>query len=81
MPQWRAKTGLTAAVIAGGAVYINSGASPTIKNCVIRDTTITGGNAGNGSNADATVACQLAADGAAGREAAAFISQILPTRP
>ncbi|MBE3040232.1 MAG: right-handed parallel beta-helix repeat-containing protein, partial [Chloroflexi bacterium] len=42
--------------IAGGAVYLNSGASPTIKNCVIRDTTITGGNAGNGANADVTVA-------------------------
>ncbi len=40
--------------LAGGAVYINSGTSPTIKNCVIRDTTITGGNAGNGFNADAT---------------------------
>ncbi|MGA2322215.1 MAG: S8 family serine peptidase [Sedimentisphaerales bacterium] len=40
--------------LAGGAVYINSGASPTIKNCVIRDTTITGGNAGSGGNADAT---------------------------
>jgi len=40
--------------IAGGAVYIAQGASPTLRNCVIRDTTITGGNAGNGFNADAT---------------------------
>ncbi|MGA2171540.1 MAG: right-handed parallel beta-helix repeat-containing protein [Sedimentisphaerales bacterium] len=40
--------------IAGGAVYIANGSSPTIKNCVIRDTNITGGNASNGANADAT---------------------------
>jgi hypothetical protein len=40
--------------LTGGAVYIGSGASPTIRNCVIRDTTITGGNAGNGGNADTT---------------------------
>jgi hypothetical protein len=38
----------------GGTVYINTGASPTLRNCVIRDTTITGGNAGSGGNADAT---------------------------
>ena len=40
--------------ISGGAVSINSGASPTIRNCVIRDTTITGGNASNANAADAT---------------------------
>ena len=40
--------------IQGGTVYINTGASPTLKNCVIRDTSITGGNAGSGGNADAT---------------------------
>jgi hypothetical protein len=41
--------------IGGGAVYVYSGASPTIKNCVITDTNITGGNASNAGNADATV--------------------------
>jgi len=41
--------------IGGGAVYVYSGASPTIKNCVITDTNITGGNASDGGNADATV--------------------------
>jgi hypothetical protein len=40
--------------ITGGAVYVYSG-SPTIRNCVIRDTNITGGNASNGGDADATV--------------------------
>jgi len=40
--------------IQGGTVYINTGASPTLRNCVIRDTNITGGNAGNGGNADTT---------------------------
>ncbi|MGD0572722.1 MAG: right-handed parallel beta-helix repeat-containing protein [Sedimentisphaerales bacterium] len=40
--------------IGGGAVYIYPGASPTIRNCVIRDTNITGGNATNGNAADAT---------------------------
>ena len=38
----------------GGVMVVATGASPTIKNCVIRDTSITGGNAGNGSNADST---------------------------
>jgi|GEM_PF-1227252 len=38
----------------GGTVYVDTGASPTLRNCVIRDTSITGGNAGSGSNADAT---------------------------
>jgi hypothetical protein len=38
----------------GGTVYIDTGASPTLRNCVIRDTSITGGNAGSGGNADAT---------------------------
>ncbi|MGA2677936.1 MAG: choice-of-anchor L domain-containing protein [Sedimentisphaerales bacterium] len=46
--------GIDGGSIAGGAVYINSGASPTIRNCVVRDTTITGGNASNGNAADAT---------------------------
>jgi len=41
--------------IGGGAVQIASGSSPTIKNCVIRDTNITGGNASDGGNADTTV--------------------------
>ncbi len=41
--------------IRGGAVYVNTGASPTLRNCVIRDTNITGGNAGSGGNADTTV--------------------------
>jgi hypothetical protein len=41
--------------IGGGAVLIYYGASPTIKNCVIRDTDITGGNASDGADADATV--------------------------
>jgi hypothetical protein len=40
--------------IAGGVVYVASGASPTIQNCIIRDTNITGGNAGSAGNADAT---------------------------
>jgi hypothetical protein len=40
--------------IAGGAVYCGSYSSPTIKNCIIRDSNITGGNAGNAGNADAT---------------------------
>jgi predicted outer membrane repeat protein len=38
--------------IQGGTVYIDTGASPTLRNCVIRDTSITGGNAGSGGNAD-----------------------------
>ena len=42
--------------IAGGAVYVYAGASPTIRNCVIRDTSITGGNAGSGGSADSTSA-------------------------
>ncbi len=37
--------------IAGGAVLCYVGSSPTIKNCVIRDTNITAGNAGNASAA------------------------------
>jgi subtilisin family serine protease len=41
--------------IGGGAMYVANGASPTIKNCIIRDTNITGGNASDGANADATV--------------------------
>jgi predicted outer membrane repeat protein len=40
--------------IGGGAVYISTGSSPTIRNCVVRDTNITGGNATNGNAADAT---------------------------
>lgn len=39
---------------AGGAIYIVSGASPTIKNCLIRDNSILGGYGGTGSNADET---------------------------
>jgi hypothetical protein len=50
------QNGIDGGSAAGGAVYIGTGASPTIKNCVIRDTTITGGNATDGGNADATVA-------------------------
>jgi subtilisin family serine protease len=50
------QNGIDGGSATGGAVYIGAGASPTIKNCVIRDTTITGGNATDGGNADATVA-------------------------
>ena len=50
----RPKRAWMVTVIQGGAVYINTGSSPTIRNCVIRDTDITGGNAGSGGNADAT---------------------------
>jgi hypothetical protein len=50
------QNGIDGGPAAGGAVYIDTGASPTIKNCVIRDTTITGASATAGGNADATVA-------------------------
>jgi hypothetical protein len=38
----------------GGGILVRSGASPTIKNCIIRNCNIIGGNAGAGGNADAT---------------------------
>lgn len=40
----------------GGAIYVDSGASPTIKNCEISNTTIRGSNATAGGNADTSVA-------------------------
>jgi len=36
----------------GAGIVIRSGARPTIKNCVVRNCAISGGNAGDGSNAD-----------------------------
>ena len=39
---------------AGGAIFINAKASPTIKNCVIRDNWIWGGNGGDGVTATTT---------------------------
>jgi hypothetical protein len=48
------QNGIDGGDIAGGAIYIDSGASPVLKNCTIRDTNITGGNATAGGNADAT---------------------------
>jgi hypothetical protein len=50
------KNGLDGYSIAGGAMYINAGSSPTIRNCVIRDTAIRGGHASAGLAADATSA-------------------------
>ncbi len=50
------KNGLDGISIAGGAMIINTGSSPTIRNCVVRDTTIRGGNASAGLGADATSA-------------------------
>jgi len=38
----------------GSGVYVASGASPTIRNCIIRDCYVNGGNAGSGAEADAT---------------------------
>jgi hypothetical protein len=38
----------------GAAIIIMPGASPTIKNCVIRNNVVQAGNAGNGENATAT---------------------------
>ncbi len=35
----------------GGGIYCAEGSSPTIKNCIIRDCNITGGNAGDGGGA------------------------------
>jgi predicted outer membrane repeat protein len=46
--------GLDGFGLAGGVVVVESYARPTIRNCVIRDTTITGGNAGNGGGSDVT---------------------------
>jgi Subtilase family/Divergent InlB B-repeat domain/Right handed beta helix region len=46
--------GLDGFGLAGGVVVVESYAKPTIRNCVIRDTTITGGNASNGGSSDAT---------------------------
>ncbi len=36
----------------GAAIYIENGASPIIKNCIIRDNIVEAGNGGNGLNAD-----------------------------
>jgi len=36
----------------GGGIYCSTGSAPTIRNCVIRNCGITGGNAGNGAAAD-----------------------------
>ncbi len=46
--------GYDGAPVNGSAMILLPGASPTIKNCIIRNNSVTGGNGGNGAGADAT---------------------------
>jgi hypothetical protein len=46
--------GYDGAPVNGSAMILLRGASPTVKNCIIRNNSVTGGNGGAGAGADAT---------------------------
>jgi len=53
-PEDPRRDGLDGWPLEGGAVYIEMGSSPIIKNCIIKDNSITGAHASNGAAASAT---------------------------
>ncbi|MGA2092683.1 MAG: S8 family serine peptidase [Sedimentisphaerales bacterium] len=59
----------------GAGIVVDSGASPTIKNCIIRNCNITGGNAGAGGNADATTPAGHGGWGGWARGAGIYVAQ------